>query len=168
MRSKTWFDFGRCAAAAALVLAAVIPAAATQAAAPAGYRPLTPSRILDTRTGLGAPQAPVGPGGVIDVQVTGVGGVPADGVAAVVFNLTGTGSTQPTFITAYPTGGEREGSNLNLVGGTDSNLVIASVGAGGNPSAAGSCGLHIRVSPDLQRAPGRNRPRCSRSSCSAS
>ena len=105
------------------------------AAAPGAYRPLTPTRILDTRTGLGAPAARVGPDTTIDVAVTGVAGVPSTGVGAVVFNLTGAGASTATFISAHPAGSAREGSNLNLLGAqTDSNLVIASVGAGGKVS----------------------------------
>ena len=40
--------------------------------APDTYSPLDPTRVLDTRSGLGAPAAPVGAGGTIDLQVTGV------------------------------------------------------------------------------------------------
>ncbi|HEV2068361.1 MAG TPA: S8 family serine peptidase, partial [Acidimicrobiales bacterium] len=49
-----------------------------------GYHALEPSRILDTRSGNGAPAAKVGPGARVDLQVTGRGGVPATGVTAVV------------------------------------------------------------------------------------
>ncbi len=122
---------------AAALLAAAVTVSVTPASAapPDAYRPLIPTRILDTRAGLGAPQAPVGPDAAIDVVVTGTAGVPATGVAAVVLNLTGTGASQATFIAAYPTGTERNGSNLNLLAGqTDSNLVIASVGSGGKVS----------------------------------
>lgn len=70
------------------------------------YHALTPARIADTRTGSGLPysgQAP-GPGQVLDVQVTGRGGVPTTGVEAVVLNITETGSVEAGFISAYPTG----------------------------------------------------------------
>ena len=45
-----------------------------------GYRSLQPARLLDTRTGLGAPLAKVGPGSSVALQATGRGGVPAAGV----------------------------------------------------------------------------------------
>jgi hypothetical protein len=100
-------------------------------AAGSDYAPLSPSRLLDTRTG-GA----VGPGESIDLPVTGVGGVPADGVGAVVLNLTGTAPTASTFVTAYPAGEALPvASNLNLLAGqTRPNLVIAKVGADGRIS----------------------------------
>ena len=52
------------------------------------FHPLTPQRILDTRTGLGAPGARLGPGGTLSLQVAGAGGVPASGARAVVLNMT--------------------------------------------------------------------------------
>ncbi len=92
------------------------------------YTPLNPARVLDTRNGQR-----VGAGGSIDVQMTGAGGVPATGVGAVVFNLTGTGPSSGTYVTAFPTGQPRPtASNLNLSAGqTIPNLVVAKVGTGG-------------------------------------
>ena len=55
----------------------------------AGSRRSTPSRVLDTRDGTGTGvAAAVGGGSSIDVQVTGVGGVPATGVTGVALNVT--------------------------------------------------------------------------------
>jgi hypothetical protein len=100
------------------------------------FTALAPARVLDTRTGLGAPKAPVGAGRTIDVQFVGRGGVPPSGAAAVVFNLTGTQPTASTYVAAYPTGEPRPvASNLNLVSGqTAPNLVIAKLGASGRVS----------------------------------
>lgn len=53
---------------------------------------LSPARVLDTRSGLGASRAPVRSGHAIAVQVAGRGGVPADGVSAVAVTLTETGA----------------------------------------------------------------------------
>lgn len=136
MRSRTQpaFRIGALVAALVATVATVTATSARDAdAAEAGaYRTVRPTRVLDTREGLGAPRAAVGPDASIDVKVTGTAGVPSSGVGAVVFNLTGTNAGSPTFITASPTGSPREGSNLNLLPGqTDSNLVIASVGDGG-------------------------------------
>lgn len=69
--------------------------------------PLTPARILDTRNGTGGSAAPVGPGQPITVQVTGVGGVPSTGVSAVMLNLTATGPSADTYLTATPRGRPR-------------------------------------------------------------
>ncbi|MFF6774023.1 hypothetical protein ACFY8W_10700 [Streptomyces sp. NPDC012637] len=97
---------------------------------PAGtYEPLTPTRLLDTRAGLGAPKAKVGPGQTVSLKVAGVGGVPASGVTAVVLNVTATGPTAAGFVSAYPSGAERtSASNLNFVAGqTVANAVVVPV-----------------------------------------
>lgn len=107
------------------------------------YQAVTPARILDTRVGTGAPRAPVGPGGQIDVTVTGVGGVPASGVAAVVLNVTATDVTgAESFLTVFPAGGPRPlASSLNMLAGqTVPNLVVARVGAGGKVSIFNNAG----------------------------
>jgi hypothetical protein len=92
------------------------------------YRALVPARILDTRA-----TAPVAGNTSIDVQVTGVGGVPATGVEAVALNLTETNATAGSYITAYPTGTSRPlASNVNMVAGqTVPNRVIVKLGTGG-------------------------------------
>jgi PKD repeat protein len=94
--------------------------------------PLASSRILDTRTGQGA-TGPIQSTGSIAVQVTGQGGVPATGVAAVALNVTVTDATSTGYITAWPSGTPRqETSNLNFhTGQTIPNLVIVPVGADG-------------------------------------
>jgi alpha-tubulin suppressor-like RCC1 family protein len=94
---------------------------------------LSPSRLLDTRTGLGAQKSAVAAGGTVRLQVTGRGGVPASDVSAVVLNVTVTQPTRPGYLTVYADGTTRPGvSNLNFVAGqTVPNLVIAGVGADG-------------------------------------
>jgi hypothetical protein len=87
-------------------------------------------RVLDTRDGNGH-LGPVAAGQSIDVNITGVGGIPASGVSAVVVNLTATNSLASGFITAWPTGGPTPiVSNLNLdgTGSTRANLAIVRLG----------------------------------------
>jgi hypothetical protein len=97
------------------------------------YYPLPPQRILDTRIGVGAPRAPIGPGAALTLQVTGRGGVPASGVSAAVLNVTATNVSAATFITVYPDGGPRPTtSTLNAVKGwTGANSVSVGVGPDG-------------------------------------
>jgi hypothetical protein len=71
------------------------------AAATDTYTPMDPHRILDTRAGIGAPGAPLGPGASIDVQIAGTNGVPSN-ADAVVVNLTAVGATQPTYLKVFP------------------------------------------------------------------
>lgn len=102
---------------------------------PAGstLQPLTPARVLDTRTGIGGPAGAVGPGGTRAVEILGQGGVPTSGVSAVVLNLTATEPTVSSFVTAWPAGMARPtASNLNVTAGaTVANLVTVKVGDGG-------------------------------------
>jgi hypothetical protein len=114
------------------------------------YVPLSPARILDTRSGLGAPTGQVGPGGRLDVQITGQGGVPGSGVAAVVVNVTATDTTAGSYLTVWPTGLPRPvASNLNWTAGkTVPNLIEVAVGVGGKVSlfnAAGSTSVIFDV-----------------------
>ncbi|MER7889293.1 choice-of-anchor D domain-containing protein [Micromonospora sp. NPDC094482] len=97
------------------------------------YYPLTPARIMDTRTGTGAPKAKVGTNGTVNLQVTGRGGVPSSGVGAVVLNVTVTEPTASSFLTVYPAGQAKPtASSLNFQRGwIRSNSVTVAVGAGG-------------------------------------
>ena len=105
-------------------------AAATE---PGTFASLIPSRLLDTRVGNGAPQARVAASGTVGLQVTGRGGVPATGVAAVVVNVTVTGPSASGFITVYPSGtSQPTASNLNFTAGqTIPNLVTVKLGTDG-------------------------------------
>ncbi|MDQ6726361.1 MAG: peptidoglycan recognition protein family protein, partial [Actinomycetota bacterium] len=100
------------------------------------YVPVNPARLLDTRTGtgVGGAVAPVGPGGTLQLAVTGVGGVPTTGVTAVVLNMTVDRATGPeSYLSVWPNGSARPtASNLNFTSGAPAtNLVIAQVGGDG-------------------------------------
>jgi len=109
--------------------AAVIPPSGST------YFGISPTRVLDTRdgTGRGGAVGSLGPSGTIDLQVAGVGGVPASGVTSVVLNVTATDPSGPeSFLTLFPAGTVRPvASNLNFVAGeTVPNLVVVRVQAG--------------------------------------
>ncbi len=109
------------------------------------YVPVNPARILDTRYGLGTggTAAPLGAGAVLQLGVTGTGGVPSSGVAAVVLNMTVDRATGPeSYLTVWPSGASRPtASNLNFSSGPAStNLVVAQVGAGGMVSIYNNVG----------------------------
>ncbi|MFI1647116.1 hypothetical protein ACH4XT_09250 [Streptomyces avidinii] len=93
------------------------------------YRPITPTRLMDTREGLGVPKAKVGAAGTVTLQVAGTAGIPATGVTAVVLNVTATGPTAGSFVSVYPNGTTRtSASNLNFTAGqTIPNLVVVPV-----------------------------------------
>jgi hypothetical protein len=106
------------------------------------YTAVTPARLLETRPGLPtvdgnyAAGGPLGADGTLSIAVTGRGGVPSSGVSAVVVNVTATGASAKSFLTVWPTGASRpNASNLNFrERQTTPNMVIASVGAGGQIS----------------------------------
>jgi hypothetical protein len=84
----------------------------------------------------------LGPKSTLDVQVTGVGGVPASKVTAVVLNVTATNPTKQSFLTVWPKGaGQPTASNLNFgPGQTVPNLVEVGVGTGGKLSVFNQAG----------------------------
>ena len=92
-----------------------------------------PSRVLDTRTGIGATPGAVAGGGTVTVQILGRGGVPATGVSAVTVNLTATTPGTPGYLVAYPSGAALPASStLNFAAGqTVPNLALVAVGPDG-------------------------------------
>lgn len=125
------------AAALALLGAAPVGAAAAPdeppAPAAAGTRfvPMTPTRVLDTRSGIGRPgTTPVGAGGTVTVALADK--VPAH-AKAVVLNVTGTETSAATYVSVYPSGVPRPAaSTLNLVKGeTRPNATTVMLGADG-------------------------------------
>ena len=102
---------------------------------------LSPTRILDTRSGLGG-SSKVGGGQEAALRVTGIGGVPSLNVDSVVLNVTVTEPTASGFVTVYPSGTSRpNASSLNFVAGqTVPNLVVAKVGSNGVVNLFNSAG----------------------------
>jgi hypothetical protein len=93
-----------------------------------------PSRLFDTRSGLGGvPAAPVGSGSTLTFDVTGQGGIPSTGVTGVVMNVTVTAPTGGGYVTVYPADvGRPDASSLNFMPGqTVPNLVTVRVPASG-------------------------------------
>lgn len=99
------------------------------------YNAVPPSRILDSRTANGGWNSDLVSGTPRALQVTGRGGVPV-GADAVVMNVTATGGTANSFLTAFPTGGGVPvASNVNFAAGeTIPNLVTVKLGTGGQVS----------------------------------
>ena len=98
----------------------------------AGFAGVVPSRLLDSRNGIGGPARQFGAGEIRSLQVAGVGGVPRD-AQSVVVNITLTGASGIGFLTAFPDGQPvPDASNVNIVpGGVRANTAVVKVGAGG-------------------------------------
>lgn len=112
-----------------------------------GLQPLSPARLADTRDGTGGVLGPVGAGQSVDIQVTGLGGVPA-GATAVALNVTVVEPSAPSFLTVWPAGqGRPLASSVNMgAGQTVANMVLAQVGANGKVSIFNSAGsTHVVV-----------------------
>ena len=106
-------------------------------------RATPPRRVLDTRSGVGADKAQIGPNRTVRLTVTGTGVVPP-AATAVVMNVAATNVTAPSFVSVWPAGETSPGtSNLNLAPGqTIANLVICRIGEEGAVEIAnprGSC-----------------------------
>jgi hypothetical protein len=100
----------------------------------ARFNPVTPVRILDTRT-TNTPSGVAGRvpgGGTLDLQIRGANGIPAD-ATAIVMNVTAVLPTGAGFITAYPSGVSRPlAANLNFApGDVVPNLVTVGIGTNG-------------------------------------
>ncbi len=126
------------------------PSATLTEVLPAPFVPVAPTRICDTRTGTDTPCSgqTLGTGSVLSVQVTG--GVVPTGATAVVANVTVTGGTAQSYLTAYPEGSSRPlASNLNFTSGqTVANLVTVPLSATGGIdlyNAAGSVNVLVDV-----------------------
>ncbi|MFE5583801.1 hypothetical protein [Kitasatospora sp. NPDC056531] len=98
------------------------------------YTPVSPDRILDTRSAIGWPTTDKVPGrGVFGLQVTGRANVPA-GAKAVVINVTATETDGPGHLTLWSsTSPQPTSSNLNWTapGVTTPNLVVVPLDADG-------------------------------------
>jgi hypothetical protein len=105
---------------------------AAQAGAPAGgYVATTPTRTVDTRSGLGG--APVSARGTKDVAVLGHGPVPSTGVSAVAFTISALSPTATGYLSVYAGGTTRPPTaNLYLSPGRSiANMAVSMVGSAG-------------------------------------
>ena len=98
------------------------------------YVPVTPFRITDTRANSGQPNAgkTLAAAATLNVQVTGLGTVPA-GASAAVLNVTAVNPTAAGFLTVFPAGiAMPTVSNLNFTPGVIvANLVTVPLSAAG-------------------------------------
>ncbi|WP_141849920.1 hypothetical protein [Lapillicoccus jejuensis] len=142
---------GGAVAAPAAPVAPVAPAAVTTAVPDGSYVPLTPVRLVDTRSGLGTPRARLDGGRTITPTLAGRGGLPAAAsVGAVVVNLTVVGATAPTYVTLFPSDGARPGTSSTNVAGpapvaTSATVRLSAAGALAVYNAAGSLDVIVDV-----------------------
>jgi hypothetical protein len=130
LRGSRWAVIAAAIAVGAIGGTRAVPwaAAVTSAGDRAIFEPLTPVRILDTRSSSN----PVGPGESRVLPVTGAGGVPGD-ATAVVINVTAVSPTSGGWLTLYPADGTLPVvSNVNFnAGQVVPNLVTVKLGSTG-------------------------------------
>jgi hypothetical protein len=113
-----------------------------------GYTPLRPARLCDTRSldevGYTTPCTGKAPqsGQSLEVNVAGMGGVPATGATEVMLDVVATEATGSGFLTVYPSNDVQPGtSDLNYTAGqVVSNHVLVPVGPDGGVLVASSAG----------------------------
>lgn len=113
--------------------------------------PLGPTRVLDTRSGLGGSHT-VKAYGTVKLTVRGVAGVPSSRVSAVVLNLTETRSRARGYLTAYPSGTTRPtASNSNFVARqTSAHAVVVRVGRDGKVAIYNGSAGTLELVADLE------------------
>ena len=112
------------------------------------YVPLPPARVLDTRSGGGAP---IGAGGVRTLTVAGAGGVPASGATAAVVNVTATQGTRVGYLQVFETGKPEPNTSIVDYGAnqTIANLAIVPLSSDGRLTVVNhsSGTVHVLVAP---------------------
>jgi len=122
--------------AASVLLASVVSSANSSVhAASSAFVPLTPARVLDTRSSTIVGSSD-GSAAARELTVLGQGGVPTSGVGAVAMNITVTNTGNPntggSYLTVYPCGTRPNSSNINFSANqTIANAVIAPVSSDG-------------------------------------
>ena len=113
-----------------------------------GFHGTEPTRVVDTRKGLGTAAGPIAAGADRTIRLAGRGGVPATGVTAVVANLTVTDTTAASHLTAWPTNQPRpDASNLNWpAGDTRANLAVLPLSPDGDITVTNNTGTtHLLI-----------------------
>ena len=113
-----------------------IPAEGAVAFTGGVYVPVTPVRVMDTRTGLGGTSGPLGSH---DLVLSG--SIPSDAIA-VTLNVTVTNATEQSYVTVQPSGEDPSlVSSVNFgPGQTVANLVTVKLGTGGKVDIATAVG----------------------------
>ncbi|WP_182111770.1 MULTISPECIES: SpoIID/LytB domain-containing protein [unclassified Actinotalea] len=104
------------------------PVAAVPLVANAGYVPVTPTRLVDTRTTVQS----LGAGQRADVTVLGRAGVPTSGVTAVVLNVTAVGAVTDTHLRIWPAGLPMPGASVLNTDARRTQASMVTVGVGGD------------------------------------
>jgi hypothetical protein len=119
--------------------------------------PVTAARLLDTRSGIGAPVGPIPAGGSIVVQVSGRGGVPVSQagcpcVGAAALTLTAVAPAARGYVSAWAHGSSAATTSaINVTRGlTGSNLVWAALGSDGKVVLHNATAAPLQLIADVE------------------
>jgi hypothetical protein len=117
----------------------------------ADYTPVTPTRILDTRIGLGAAEGAIASHADMTLPVPATGGVSAADMSGIAVNVTVTGPTAAGSLTVFTQAGHGDAtSNIDFVRGqTLANLVTIQPSGGAITFQNNSSGT-VQVVADLE------------------
>ena len=106
------------------------------------FYPVVPDRALDTRSGIGAPTAPLTSTAPLSVPIAGRSGVPATGATGVVMNVTAVSGTAAFgWLNVFPGLPEPYTSSLDYTAGQIvPNLVVVGLGGDGHVMISNSGG----------------------------
>ncbi|MEO3936147.1 hypothetical protein V3N99_05225 [Dermatophilaceae bacterium Soc4.6] len=135
-------------AAAMLTLTTTAGTAQADPAIPGTYNTVRPTRLLDTRAGLGTTKMPLAAGGTLSFDA--VSGLPGP-VGSVALTVTVVRPAGGGFLTVYPTGVTRPlASTINFVPTrTLVNSTVVPVGTGGNVSVYNGSNGTVEVIADI-------------------
>jgi hypothetical protein len=108
-------------------------------------------RVLDTRSGLGAPRRSIPAHGTVTPNDLGLYGIPKSGASAALINLTVVSPGSSGYLSAGPSGHvSTSTSNLNFAAGqTIADMAIVSLGAGESFTVTNNSGKPVQVVADL-------------------
>lgn len=104
-----------------------------------GFVPVPGKRVIDTRSGLGAPAVELTNGQSITTQITGQNGVPAGATAIAANFIVVNQTTNSGYITPFAAGTAKPSTSLNYPG--DSRGLATSIGAQVGLSSAGKLSI---------------------------
>jgi hypothetical protein len=108
--------------------------------------PLSPARVVDSRTGVGVASRVLFAGETVQFHIAGQGGVPGSGVGAVALNVTAVDAFGWGYVTVFPCGPMPVASNVNYVAGqTVPNAVIAPLSPSGDVCFYTYAPIHLLV-----------------------
>ncbi len=128
-----------------------MPPSAPTGSVPGSYNAVSPARVLDTRTGVGAARAALAANAQIAVPILGRGGVPGSNVSAVVLTVTAVSPTAAGGVTAWADGTAKPATSALsfLKGISTANLVLAQVGGDGKVRLSNNSPGTVQLVGDL-------------------